>query len=539
MQDRKGLIIGIILGGLLIVCLCCFAVFGGGALAFSQWLKQTDVFDYTYTTSIDLTPTAHVLEEQEVDEGFDGLALQTLNTLENTVVPENDPADLAVRLGGVESVPDVLIDEDAPYQVGDRKSFWILNTDTNNASQEPAVLRYVTDHAYFWIGEGVTYREQDLEALAETFENDIYPTTREFFGSEWTPGIDGDPHIYILYMPGIGFTTAGYFVSSDSVHPLAHEYSNAHEVFVFNSDNSPLGDEYTYGVLAHEFQHMIHWYRDRNETSWINEGFSEVSTLINGFDPGGFDYYYTTNTDLQLNDWPNDSNSTTAHYGASFLFMTYFLDRMGKEASQALVAHPENGLKSIDMVLEEMDAKDPITGKQLAAEDLILDWVLTNYIMDDTVMDGRFQYAIYPDAPRTYETETFYDCNPGVEPRTVHQFGVDYIRITCPGETTLHFEGARNIPLLPESAYSGDFSFWTNKGDESDMTLTQEFDFSDVEGDVTMTYQTWYDIEEDYDYVYLLASTDGKTWDFLKTPSGTDEDPSGNSYGWGYNGVSD
>jgi hypothetical protein len=54
-----------------------------------------------------------------------------------------------------------------------------------------------------------------------------------------------------------------------------------------------------------------------------------------------------------------------------------------------------------------------------------------------------------------------------------------------------------------------------------------------------MTYQTWYDIEEDYDYVYLLASTDGKTWDFLRTPSGTDEDPSGNSYGWGYNGVSD
>ena len=44
MQDRKGLIIGIILGSLLIVCLCCFAVFGGGAIAFSQWLEQTEVF---------------------------------------------------------------------------------------------------------------------------------------------------------------------------------------------------------------------------------------------------------------------------------------------------------------------------------------------------------------------------------------------------------------------------------------------------------------------------------------------------------------
>ena len=64
---------------------------------------------------------------------------------------------------------------------------------------------------------------------------------------------------------------------------------------------------YTYGVLAHEFQHMIHWYRDRNESSWINEGFSELSTLLNGLDPGGFDYIYTSNPDLQLTDWPNDS----------------------------------------------------------------------------------------------------------------------------------------------------------------------------------------------------------------------------------------
>lgn len=545
MQDRKGLIIGIIIGSLLLVCLCCFAVFGGGLVALFQWSQNTDIVDYSYeyeynypSDSSEPTPTAHELDDWQVDETYDDLAMQTVNTLEDTIVPENDPADLAMRLGGVDEVPELMIDTNAPYDVGDTMSFWILNTDTNLTSKEPAVLRYVTDHAYFWVGEGVSYRQDDLEALAESFENEIYPTTREFFGSEWTPGIDGDPHIYILYMPGIGYTTAGYFVSSDSVHPLAHEYSNAHEVFVFNSDNSPLRDEYTYGVLAHEFQHMIHWYRDRNETSWINEGFSEVSTLINGFDAGGFDYYYTTNPDIQLNDWPNDSSATAAHYGSSFLFMTYFLDRMGKEASQALVAHQENGLKSIDMVLEEVGATDPLTGEPLVAEDLVLDWALTNYINDPDVMDGRFTYNIYPSAPQAYETENFFECDPGVEPRTVHQFGVDYIRVTCPGETTLHFEGAVNTSLLPVSAHSGDFSFWSNKGDESDMTLTREFDFSGVEGDITMSYWTWYDIEADYDYVYLLASTDGKTWDFVDTPSGTDEDPSGNSYGWGYNGVS-
>jgi hypothetical protein len=41
----------------------------------------------------------------------------------------------------------------------------------------------------------------------------------------------------------------------------------------------------------------------------------------------------------------------------------------------------------------------------------------------------------------------------------------------------------------------------------------------------------------DYDYLYLEASEDGERWQILTTPSGTAEDPSGNSFGWAYNGV--
>lgn len=540
MSDRNARTIGIVLGSLLLLCLCCVAVLAGGAFAFQEWVATSDVFsEYSdYYSPADPTPTAQPLQEwQTTDENVD-LAEQTVQTLEDTLVPENDPAELAVRLGSVESVPELAIDPDAPYEVGAVKDFWVTNTATNVSSQRTAVLRYVTDHAYFWIGEDVNYREAELSELAETFESQIYPTTREFFGSEWTPGIDGDEHIYILYVTGVGFSTAGYFSSSDSVHPLASEYSNAHELFVFNADNSPLGDEYTFGVLAHEFQHMIHWYRDRNESSWVNEGFSEVSTLLNGFDPGGFDYLYTSNPDLQLTDWPNDPNATSPHYGASFLFMTYFLDRMGSQVSQQLVAHPENGLESVDLLLEEIDARDPLTDLPLRADDLVVDWALTNYIHDDTVLDGRFSYEIYPDAPRTYDTETLYECQPGLQPRTVRQYGVDYIHIACSGSHTLRFEGAHKTTLLPESAYSGDFSFWSNKGDESDMTLTREFDFTGVDGEITFSYMTWYDIEEDWDFLYLLASTDGKTWEIIQTPSGTDEDPTGNSYGWGYTGLS-
>jgi immune inhibitor A len=37
---------------------------------------------------------------------------------------------------------------------------------------------------------------------------------------------------------------------------------------------------------------MIHWYQDRNESSWLNEGFSELAAFLNGYGGGGFDYVY-------------------------------------------------------------------------------------------------------------------------------------------------------------------------------------------------------------------------------------------------------
>jgi hypothetical protein len=68
------------------------------------------------------------------------------------------------------------------------------------------------------------------------------------------------------------------------------------------------------------------------------------------------------------------------------------------------------------------------------------------------------------------------------------------------------------------------------------MTLTREFDLTNASGPVNMSFALWYDLETDYDYAYLEASTDGKTWEFLKTASSTDDNPTGASFGWAYNG---
>jgi immune inhibitor A len=466
------------------------------------------------------------------------ISSNTLDTLENTIITVNDLNDLAKRFYGIQEIPATLPAPDQPYQVGDEKTFWVSNSDTNESFQVAARLQYVTDHAYFWIEEGVNFNQNHLRNLVETFEAEIYPTNREFFGSEWTPGVDSDPHLYMLYAGNLGSSIAGYFSSADEYSPLAHEYSNAHEMIFLNSDGIRLNRHFTYGTLAHEFQHMIHWYRDRNESSWITEGFSELAALLNGYYDSGFDVLFAEEPDMQLTDWPNDSDATFPHYGSSFLFLSYFLDRFREEATQSLVAEQNNDMASVDTVLKDIGVVDSLTGQPIRADDVFIDWVITNYLGDPKVGDGRYDYYGYPDAPKVEATEKFRRCLNGIENRDVHQYGADYIRFTCSGNFSLHFDGADQVELLPADAFSGSYAFWSNKSDEADMSLSQTFDFSRVTGNLTLNYWTWYDLEKDYDYLYVAVSENGQDWKILKTPSGTDADPSGNSYGWGYNNLS-
>jgi hypothetical protein len=525
-KSNTGLVIAIVL----VVLCCCALILAALGVTLYEFRQQIPFLSDLLNGPATATPEIFLNRP-------DYVPTDTVEGLKTTIVPENDPNELACRLKATCDFPETLPPPASPRQVGEQDTFWVTNVNTNENFEVNASLKYVTPHVYFWVEDGVNYDEDELKSLADAFEAKMYPTNREFFGSEWTPGIDGDEHIYILYARGLGSSIAGYFSSADEVPPQAHEYSNAHEMFLFNADNTDLGDEFTYGVLAHEFQHMIHWAQDRNESSYLNEGFSEVAAFLNGYDVGGFDWLYTSNPDLQLNDWPNDPSATSPHYGAGFLYLTYFLDRFGEDATKALVKEPENGLDSVDLVLNQIDATDPLTNQAITADDLFMDWAVTNYLLDENVADGRYIYHNYDNAPQTSPTESVSECPTNAMGRSVKQYGVDYIQINCAGDYSLRFEGSTLARLLPEDPYSGSYAFWSNKGDESVMTLTREFDFTGVSGPITFSFRTWYDLEEDYDYLYFEVSEDGDVWEIITTPSGTDEDPSGNSYGWAYNGV--
>ncbi len=523
---------------LVLCCLCAIALAFGGAVYY--YFRNNPGILNSLPTQAGSVPTA----ESTVTVSrptVDSISKETEDTLRTTVVPDSDLYDLACRLKNICNVPHTLPAPAKPFKVGDKQKFWINNSDTQKNFQVDCTLRYITPHSYFWLEDGVDANDSDIKALMDTFENKIYPTDREFFGSEWTPGVDNDPHIYVLYVRGVGQSTGGYFSTPDEYNPAVFKYSNGHEQFIFNADGESLTDEYTYGTLAHEFQHMIHWNLDLNESTWMNEGFSEVASFLNGYSVGGADLAYAQHPDLPLTEWTslsNDPNVTVEHYGEAFLFLTYFLDRFGDKVTQAVVKDQENSLTSIDDTLTKLNVTDPLTGKVVTADDVVVDWMATMYLQDGSVGDGRYVYHDYKGAPQVVATHTIDTCPSGPSKASVNQYGAEYIAITCPGDHTISFSGSTVAQVLPVDAHSGKYVFWSNKADQSDTTLTREFDFTGVTGALEFSYWTWYDLEKGYDYAYLEASTDGQHWDILKTPSCTEKDESGNSYGCGYNAKS-
>jgi hypothetical protein len=536
-EGRSGVVW--VVAALAITLFCCLVLVVAAGVGSFLIIQRGDSVPLPRATSAATEPVFTPVSPPDDTSEIPQAAYDMDELLFETVVPIADQLDLAERLSGVGDIPRVMATEAEPVEIGTVHTFWASNTDTDETFEVEARMVYATEHVYFWVEEGVDVRQSEVETLVDEFEDKIYPTDRNFFGTEWSPGIDGDEHLYILFARGLGFSLAGYFNSSDSFPPEVNEFSNGHEMFYLSADNLDLTRDFTLGVLAHEFQHMIHWNLDANEMSWMNEGFSEVAVLLNDYDLGGFDHVYADQPDQILAYWPSEPGTSAGHYGQAFLFLAYYLQRFGSEATQAVVRHVENGLDSIDLSLVELGEIDSTTGEVMTADDLYRDWATAMVLQDPSLEDGRYGISIYDFPPVARLSDNFTECPVEEESRSVFPYGVDYIRVVCDSPHTLRLDGANLTQVIPAEAHSGDFAFWSNKGDTSDMTMTREFDLSGLSGPVEFSYWVWYDIEENWDYLYLEASSDGgETWDILVTPSGTDSDPQGNSYGWGYTGLS-
>jgi immune inhibitor A len=456
----------------------------------------------------------------------------TVAALAEAVVPPSDVVELARRLRGVTEVPPPPANVPT-RQVGEQQLFWVSNSDTNEEFQIPATLRAVGEHIYLWAQDGAPLNDRDLQALGEAFDTQIYPNVRALWGSENMPGIDGDPRIYGLFAYGLGSELAAYFTSRNTYPVEVWPTSNQHEMFLFNLDAIDPADIASFNVqstIAHEFQHMIRANIQANDDLWLNEGLSSFTQLIfygdTGFIPSFLDAPQT-----QLNTWAEDG-PRAPHYGAATLFMTYFYERYGVEGLLQLSNDAGKGLDAFDHVLAALGEPD--------VNSLFADWTLANYLLDPTLTDGRYGYELAQgfSSPRPVDVALTY---PYRYQGSLNQYGTDYhVMSSLSGVAALDIsvDVPQTVQLIPTEAASGQWLWYSNKGDLSHMTLTHAFDLTGV-SDASLRYKVWYDIEDYYDYAYITVSADGGvSWDILNTPLMDRTDPLNSAYGPGYTGES-
>ncbi|MGD8968731.1 MAG: hypothetical protein PVI07_14585, partial [Anaerolineae bacterium] len=186
-------------------CCCASSFFVLSRQGDARPIPEIDVTIPPVLNTSTPVPTPTISREPIGDLGSETEAL-----LEEAVIPVRDLHELAIRLRDLSPETPRTINQDGSpeYEVGTRRLFHASNVDTEEQFDLYATLRHKTEHVYMWVEEGVRVDEDALEAAAELFEEQSYATNRAFFGSEWSPGVDNDPHLSILHATNLGDSVA-------------------------------------------------------------------------------------------------------------------------------------------------------------------------------------------------------------------------------------------------------------------------------------------------------------------------------------------
>ncbi len=436
-----------------------------------------------------------------------------------------DLIDLAQRFEGTAGVPRTV---DLPQPaIGDLREFDVLVLSAA-PEDEPgyrtlsASLRAVSEHAYFFFEDGFEPEPADLDAAVAAFEDRVWPVVTAAFGPPPTPGVDGDGRIVILHAD-LGEAIGGYVSDADTYPRAVSPHSNQRETIYANTLAATPGSPRYVFILAHELQHLSHLELDRDEAAWVNEGLSEFAAALVSGSSGSYGAFLDR-PDTQLNAW-EEVGGSARHYQASSLFFEYLIEQTGGEVRD-LASRQENGVAGVQAYLDQL-------GSTRTAAGLIADWTVANFV---DAPSGRYGYReLDVSPPLGFEAKES-------DSRQVSQFAADYLLIEAdhfgPG-TVFEFEGAEEVLVLAAQADADGPFWWSGRGDNIDSALTRELDLTGVT-QATLTFRTWFDIEEWYDYGYVAVSEDGgETWAALAGRRTTEDDPTDVAYGPGYTGSSE
>ncbi|HEY7975129.1 MAG TPA: hypothetical protein VID72_07290 [Ktedonobacterales bacterium] len=426
-------------------------------------------------------------------------------------------------------------------QVGAEQQFWVINPNQSGYHQIGARLDYVTPHLYVYVQDGVDVDYLALKQSADRFEAQTYPRDRAAFGDQWNLGPDHQARITLLNATNLG-PVGGYFSSEDEYPTAINPFSNARQMIYLNlSGGATPGSAYYDATLAHEFQHMIHWWERPTDPSWVNEGMSVLAQRLNGLPTDGLEraYFNAPQTPL-VSGWTDDARANLPRYGAAFAFMDYFYERYGGDAAlRALMASGDQVPQAFDQALARLHSRDRFN-------DVYKKFLTANLLNDQTIAGGVYSYQAFPGERARAATVNNYPYT--LTSGSLAQYGAAYYDFHSPAGSSaspltlnLDFSGAPTTSIIPNTPYgTAPTEWWSNSGDNMDSTLTRKIDLTGVTtGPIQMTFDAWYNLEQGFDYTYVEASADGgDTWSSLPVTTATTTNPNGENEGYGITGVS-
>jgi len=453
----------------------------------------------------------------------------TLTALQEADLPPRDRVVLAQALSGVTTIASPPA-QPIEYTLGARQTFTVSNSTDDEITRVEAELAAIGQHILIWVDLRAEYDPAEIVALADSFDSFIYPKVRAMWGSEASPGIDGDTRVYALFAYGLGDNVGAYFSSDHSYPSEVVSTSNEHEMFIYNLDAyGDLDSAEVQATTAHEFQHMIRENINLNPDTWVDEGLSVFTEIYIGYpDSALITGVYMAMPFTQLNTWA-DEGPRAPHYGGAGLFFTYLYERFGASAMQAVSASEAGGLVSVDEALKSQGHE--------GVDDFFADWVVANIAASPKADDGQWGYHMIEAGRAFHRTVSEY---PFVHTDSIPPYSVDYFAVGQLKSDTLHL--SLTLPAttraVPTDAASGQRMWYSHRGDNSVTTLSREFDLTGVTS-AELRYKTWYWYEDGWDFGYLMVSTDGaQTWDILSTPHSSTNNPHDTAFGAGYTGES-
>jgi hypothetical protein len=327
-------------------------------------------------------------------------------------------------------------------QVGDSWMWylWYFAGGPPRTEQHMCSVRGLGTNVYVIVDDriwGSMVQQSDVDAVVANWDNHsqgqwptegIFQLNTENFGPA-PDMLDHNPRIYVVLYDWDVTGADGVWVSNDEYPDGTGNPSNECEcLYVDASTSAPggAGGAYLTAVTAHEFQHMIHWYADANESTWVNEGCAELAMWLWGHPDtiSGFN----TNPDNNLMSF-----SSYADYVKTYLFTLYFYEHFGGQAAiRALVAQPLNSNFGYEATLTAL-------GYSTTFPDLVRDWVTANFLDDPTLDGGKYNYA-GEDLP-TFASITKSSYPVPTTNATVNHWAADYVKFTNGQPQRLNFDG--------------------------------------------------------------------------------------------------